>query len=209
MGVGYPGSGSYGEEWNDFPPTNKNKKMDKENLERFETILKDVFVDDDKLKRVIDDLYEKHGKATFESDVYKLYDDIVNVVKNPVSVFTPRKLADYPLTNVYKTLDGGYVIYDIICPGVNKAQLELTVETDENKTFLRVKGMPWYGVGISAKMLYQDIQIGDAFDKRYDLTPYNVDITNVKSEYKDGILTVYLAVKPDSSKSRNLKVEIK
>jgi len=216
MGVGYPG-GAFFEEMYPFKENNNDMEKKTFNIKidgKLKDFLKENFpLNEEKTKKLMDELYEQHGKANFESDVYKLYDDIINVVKKPVSAFVPKKIVDYPLTNVYEVV-GNTIVIDVICPGINKQQLDITIETVENKTFLCVKGMPWYNMSLSSlgERKYEriDIEIGDVFNKKYDITHYNIDLNKISSEYKDGILSVYLTKKPIEDKSKqNFKIEIK
>lgn len=157
--------------------------------------------------KMINDLYKNHGNAIFDDDVdiYKLYSDMIDVIKKPVSEMKV-KLIDFPLTNVYEAgVEKEFIIYDIICPGISKDQLELKVETDEDRTFLCVKGTPYYNSypdNIKTEILIE------SFEKKYDITRYNIEIETIKSIYKDGILSVSLNKKKDNVKCQNFKIKI-
>lgn len=177
--------------------------------------LKDFFknfdINDPKVKSILDKLYKDHG-VQFETDVYKLYEDIINVTKPdiPKSYSKPTSSSHfaYPLTNISEI--GRFVIIDVICPGTGKEQLDLSVETLEEKVFLRIKGIPWYPMEVREKKIERtDIEI-NGFDKRYDITHYDIDLNAITSEYKDGILTISMCRKPLEEKNKkNFTINIK
>ena len=164
---------------------------------------------DDKVKNMLDDLYKDFGKSIFEDvDVYKIYSDMIDVDKKPVSDIK-RRLIDFPLTNVYEAgKDKQFVIYDIICPGVSKDKLQLSIEIEEDRIFMCITGIPWYETNSPETSIKTEILIGDVFIKKYDITHYNIDINTISSKYKDGILSITLPKKAVEDKIQNLKIKI-
>ena len=196
-------------------------KPEKDKFEVFKSILENNFdFNDEKVQKIMKDLYTKHGEPMFNSNVYKIYQDILKVNKKSdnggFKVYnddpTPRYTDNYPMVNVYESTNRNFVIYDIICPGVNKNQLELTVETDDMepdvRTFLVIKGTSNYDTTIppKASFIKFDLEIG-SFIKKFDITHYNININDIKSEYKDGVLHISLP-KNIETKGQNFKIPI-
>ena len=197
----------------------KFNKDNKDKFDVFKSILENNFdFNDEKVQNIMKDLYSKHGEPMFNSNVYKIYQDILKVNKKmdetgyngyKSKVYATEPDENYPFTNkCERTLKSKFVYIDVICPGVDKNQIELTVEADERKVFLCVKGTPWYSVDKNNISKVVELEIGDIFIKKYDISHYNVDINRIESQYKDGILSIVLPVKEEYN-GQNFKIPIK
>ena len=110
---------------------------------------------------------------------------------------SPSGSGAYPPLNVFRKGDDLVVIAEV--PGIRKPDLQIQVK---GKT-IRITGRKAVEYGDNAA-LHRRERLAGAFDRAISL-PVEVEADNVKAEYRDGILALYL---PRSERDKPRTIQI-
>jgi HSP20 family protein len=110
---------------------------------------------------------------------------------------SPSAGGSYPPLNVFRKGEDFVVVAEL--PGINKSELDLQVK---DRT-LRVSGTKSIRFPEKASLHRRERSTG-RFDRSVTL-PIEIDAENVKAEYRDGILALYL---PRSARDRPRSIRI-
>jgi len=110
---------------------------------------------------------------------------------------SPSGSGAYPPLNVFRKGDDLVVIAEI--PGIRKSDLQIQVKGNT----IRISGRKAVQYGENAA-LHRRERLAGAFDRAITL-PVEVDADNVKAEYRDGILALYLP-RAERDKPRTIQI---
>ena len=103
----------------------------------------------------------------------------------------------YPPINVFRKGDDIVAIIEV--PGARKADLDIKIE----RNTLRISGAKSVEYGDKAAMHRRE-RLAGRFDRAVTL-PIDIDADNIKAEYRDGILALYLP-RAERDKPRSITV---
>ena len=110
---------------------------------------------------------------------------------------SPSSSGAYPPLNVFRKGDDLVVIGEV--PGIRKSDLQIQVKGNT----IRITGRKAVEYGEQAA-LHRRERLACAFDRAISL-PVEVDADNVKAEYRDGILALYLP-RAERDKPRTISI---
>lgn len=103
----------------------------------------------------------------------------------------------YPPINVFQDKDNYVFITEI--PGIKRE--DVNVEIHRNKVRISGEKKIDYGDEVS---VHRRERLAGGFDRTFS-TPFDIDAGNVKAEYRDGILALYLP-RAEHEKPRSVKI---
>lgn len=106
-----------------------------------------------------------------------------------------------PAVDIYDNKDNLVIKTDL--PGMTQKDIDVSVEDD----VLRIKGERKKETETKEKNFYRVERTYGVFERSFTL-PSNVDATQIKATYKDGVLELVLP-KKEEAKPKQIKVDIK
>jgi len=106
-----------------------------------------------------------------------------------------------PPVDIYET-DGKEIVLKAELPGLKREDIELTVESST----LTIKGQRRPDEGVREQQYHRSERVFGEFSRSFTL-PSTIDGSNVRAEYRDGMLTITLPVRQEA-RPRQIQVEL-